>query len=159
MPDATTTEEEQGEKPDSTATDVDGLKSALDKEREARKAAEKEAKRVRDLESKLKEFEDRDKSEQEKVAERLAAAERAAVDAETKYLRAKVALDKGLPPALAARLQGATEEEMAADADDLLATLGDRKPPPPSFDGGARTPPPNGDDDMNARIRRDLGRA
>lgn len=139
--------------------DVDGLKSALDKEREARKAAEKEAKRAKELETELQQFRDRDKTEQEKVAERLAAAEKAATDAETKYLRAKVALDKGLPAALAARLQGATEDEMSADADELLSTLGDRKQPPPSFDGGPRTPPPNGEGDMNTAIRRALGRS
>lgn len=51
-------------------------------------------------------------------------------------LRARVAGEKGLPAALAERLQGETAEELAADADALLAAL--PRPTAPSLNGGAR---------------------
>jgi hypothetical protein len=38
-------------------------------------------------------------------------------------LQSKVAEAKGLQPELAARLAGETEDELAADADELLASL------------------------------------
>ena len=157
MADAPNEPAPEGEKPDDAPEDTAGLKSALETERAERKEAQKEAKRAADLEKRLKEYEDRDKSEQEKVAERLAAAEKAAQDAESRYLRTKVALEKGLPATLANRLQGSTEEEMAADADELLVVVGTPKKPP-SFDGGPREPAPSADADMNSRIRQQLGR-
>lgn len=58
-------------------------------------------------------------------------------------LRLEVATEKGLPPALAARLTGTTREELVADAEGLLPLLKpsapgvppapDRKPPAPKF--------------------------
>jgi hypothetical protein len=45
-------------------------------------------------------------------------------DLEKENARLKVALDKGLPKDLVARLVGNTEEELATDADALLALLG-----------------------------------
>lgn len=67
-------------------------------------------------------------------------------------LRFRVALEKKLPPELIDRLQGATKEEMAADADKLLELVS----PTPRLDGGARTPAPAGD--FDAQIRRAAGR-
>lgn len=59
-------------------------------------------------------------------------------------LRLKVALDKSLPATLAARLQGTTEEEMAADADALLALLpkGSTIPKPNPAQGSSAGGPP-----------------
>lgn len=96
----------------------DAGKKALDQERKnARQAA-----RERDaLAARLKEFEDRDKSEAQKLIERAEAAERRTVELETRALRAEVAAEKGLTPAQAKRLSGTTLEELQADADDLLA--------------------------------------
>jgi len=45
-------------------------------------------------------------------------------DLERENARLKVALDKGLPKDLVPRLVGNTEEELATDADSLLALLG-----------------------------------
>ncbi len=64
------------------------------------------------------------KSELEKAASRIAAAETRASAAETRALRAEIAGEKGLPPALAKRLAGATREELEADAAELLAAFG-----------------------------------
>jgi len=97
--------------------------------------------------ARLDELEEANKSEHQKLLERVEAAERRAEEAEraraqaaVEMLRTKVAVDKGLPPALAARLRGETEEEIAADADELLASVSvtSAAPTAPSFDQGPR---------------------
>lgn len=93
----------------------DAGKKAIDSEREARKAAEKQ---LRDAQKALKEFEDRDKTELQKAVERANEAEKRATAAEFTALRNKVAADKGVP---ASSLTGATEDEMNASADELIA--------------------------------------
>lgn len=105
-------------------------KAALAAERKARRDAEKAAK---ELQAKLKEFEDRDKSDSEKTAEALAAAEKRAADAEAKALRLEVAASKELTPAQAKRLVGTTQEELEADADEILE----------AFPAKGATPPPS----------------
>lgn len=93
------------------AEDIAALKAAL-------KKANDEAAASR---HKLKEIEDRDKSEGEKLADRVASAEKRAADAEARALRLEVAAAKGLTAGQAKRLAGATREELEADADELLA--------------------------------------
>lgn len=95
-------------------------KKALDAERRAKREAEK---RASDLEARLKEFEDRDKSESQRMAERAEAAEKALTDAQSRALRLEVAAEKGLTPAQAKRLVGSTREELEADAAELLETF------------------------------------
>ena len=120
----------------------DAVRNLIDAEREA---ARKEKERADALATKVAEFEDRDKSDQEKLEgratsaeEKSAKSEQRAADAEQRYLRLKVGSEKGLPLSLAERLQGSDEDEMAADADRLLE---DVKPSNRgSFDGGARPP-------------------
>lgn len=51
-------------------------------------------------------------------------------------LRQRVAAEKGLPAPLAERLQGETADELAADAETLLAAI--PRPNAPSLNGGAR---------------------
>lgn len=147
------------------------VKEVLRRERSARVAAEKAAaksgKEAREAAARIKEFEDRDKTEQQKLEDRAAAAEKAAEEATTKALRAEVALDKGLPKALAARLQGSTLEEMQADADALLALVPTAPsapptaPPPAAAGVGAQGTPPAPADfrsadpaDVKAELRR-----
>lgn len=48
-------------------------------------------------------------------------------EAVTAKLRVEVAVEKGLTPKQAARLQGSTKEELEADADDILETFGVQK--------------------------------
>lgn len=79
--------------------------------------------------ARLKELESANKTEAEKTAERLAAAEKRAADLEVKALRAEVAAAKGVPAAL---LTGSTEEELEAAADALIAFRGEQKPAGPS---------------------------
>ncbi len=111
--------------------DVDAMKTALRK-------ANKEAETAR---LKLKEIEDRDKTDSEKLTERLTTAEKRAIEAEHRALRLEVAAGKGLTPIQAKRLVGATQEELEADADELLATFVPNRPnvtgrPSPALRGG-----------------------
>lgn len=76
----------------------------------AAKANETAAKR-------LAEIEESQKTEAEKAAERLAAAERRAGELETQVHRAQVAAAKGVPAEL---LSGSTVEEFEASADALI---------------------------------------
>jgi hypothetical protein len=91
----------------------DAGKKALDAEREARKAAEKELAKYRKAEQ---DKADADKSE----AEKRTAAEARADAAELRALRIEVAHEKGLTPAQAKRLVGANREELEKDADEIL---------------------------------------
>ncbi|MGC5033070.1 hypothetical protein [Micromonospora sp. DT229] len=101
---------------------------ALRKEREARKALEKKLATLAPLEKLAAALGggdvDKGKSEVEQLTERLAAQEQAIADERTARWRAEVQAEKGLTAAQAARLVGSTREEMAADADDLLAAFG-----------------------------------
>lgn len=123
----------------------------------ALRKANKEAETAR---RRLKELEDRDKNETQKATDRATQAEKDAAEARAAYLRLKVGTTKGLAPSIAERLHGDTEEEMAADADALLAALksANGNGRPGSFDAGAKSSPPAAED-MNALIRRAAGRA
>lgn len=118
--------------PEPKPNDIAAMEAAL-------KKANREAE---DGRKKLKEFEDRDKSESDKLADRIAAAEKRAGEAEARALRLEVAAAKGLTPTQAKRLVGATQEELEADADELLlsfpAATPATPPPPPPPGGKAR---------------------
>lgn len=108
---------------------------ALVAEREARKNAEAAQ---RDLEAKIKEFEDRDKTEQQKaeeaaarIASDLDATKASLAAAELNLARTQVAYEKGIPAELVPRLRGDTREELEADADALLEIVGKREPEAP----------------------------
>lgn len=101
----------------------EGGVKALQAERDARKAVERELAALKPLADKARELEEAGKSELEKLTERLTAAEKAAEKASTDRARLAVALEKGLPAALVTRLQGSTEDELRADADALLSLI------------------------------------
>lgn len=138
----------------------EGGQKALAAERKAKSAAERQAKaaqkQIDDLSKKLKAYEDRDKSESDRLTERATAAEKQAADAQTQLLRYEVAASKKLPSEWAARLQGSTQEELEADADQLLETLaGQQQRQTPSYDGGVRQTAKQAD--MNSLIRQQAG--
>lgn len=152
---------------------VEGLKSALEKEREARKTAEKTAK---DLDKRLKDIETSGKSESEKLAARLEALEKDNLDKGAK-LRARDAEDATRK---AAKTAGAPDTDIVfrviksdieydsdgeptnikALIDDLKTTTPHLfKPAATRVDGGAGNgAKPNKGDEMNALIRRSAGR-
>lgn len=137
--DTTTTENETPTTEDTPKDEGalgEGGQKALAKEREARKAAEQaykdSQKSIADLTAKVKELEDRDKSEAQKAADRIAELEKALADKDTaleakerEATRAAVAADKGVPLKL---VTGSTREEMEAAADDALKWRGDKTP-------------------------------
>lgn len=86
-----------------------------------------------DLRGKVKTHEDATKSDQEKLEERATGAETRAAKAEQEAARLRVALKKGLAETQAKRLVGDTEEQLEADADELLASFRD--------DGEGQEPP------------------
>lgn len=123
---------------------------------EVERALRKANKEAETLRLKLKEFEDRDKTEAQKLAEAKTAAEREAATAKQELMRYRVAATKKLPAELADRLKGATEEEMAEDADRLLEVFGAQQRQTPSYDGGVRqSARPTS---MNDLIRQTAGR-
>jgi len=102
----------------------DAGKQALEREREARREAERRAKAH---EQRLAELEDRDKSEVERERARAAREKQRADDAEARIrelelaaLRREIAAEVGLAPALAERLRGEDERSLKADARRLL---------------------------------------
>ena len=98
---------------------------------------EKRAKENKAAADKLAELEEAQKTEQQKLAERLAEAERKAAEAELKAARSEVAREKGVPAEL---LVGSTAEELAEYADKLLTFRGEapKKPAAPPATGQGR---------------------
>ena len=124
------------------ADDPDAVTNAIARHKEAARKAKQERD---ELAARVAQFEG-DKTEQQKLAERAAQYERELRDERHDKLRLAVAVEKGLvgeKAELAARLQGETKEELAADADKLLALFGQQRDV--SFDGGARGTPAKAD--------------
>lgn len=99
---------------------------------------------------KLGDLEDAQKTEAQRLEERAASAEQHAAELQGELLRLQVAAAKGLPPELAARLRGGSEEELTEDADRLLALLKPAAPqarPPDARQGvrGQAAAPPDPD--------------
>jgi hypothetical protein len=104
--------------------DKDSGKGSDDSSPAVKRALVKAHKEAEALRLKLKEIEDRDKSDLDKLKDRATLAEKRAEDAEAKILRLEVAAEKGLTMAQAKRLVGATREDLEADADELLESFG-----------------------------------
>lgn len=132
-PDAKTTEPKPAEEP--RTFDETYVKKLRDE------AAEQRTK-VKALEAKVQGFEDRDKSETERLTERLQGAETRADTAEAKVLRFEIAAERGLDLKAAEFLSGASREDIETKADELSQMLADRTKKTPGFDAGARTTPP-----------------
>lgn len=113
-------------KPDDgpSADDIEKMQAALKKANDEAAKYRHEAKAKDDELSKLKADADTSKSEMDKVREQIDALQGRAEKAEREALVAQVAQSKKLPPALAGRLSGATQEELEADADGLIEALG-----------------------------------
>lgn len=113
-----------------------------------------EAKANADAAKKLADIEEAQKTETQKLADRLAAAEKKAQDAELKALRSDIAQAKGVPAAL---LTGSTEDELNASADALIAFRGGAPKPPaaPPAQGvqGNVGKPIGGPQDIDAEIQ------
>lgn len=123
---------------------------ALAAERDARKALEKQlADQAKTLEglaplaelAKVLGVKAADgKTDVQQLTEQVAAMQKLQQDAEVRALRLEVAAEKGLTPAQAARLQGGTRDELAADADQLKTLFPGAAPGTPGTPG---TPVPD----------------
>jgi hypothetical protein len=72
---------------------------------------------------KLAEIEDADKSEAQKLADKVARGEKELADTKLEMSRLRVAMRKGLTEAQAKRLIGDNEDDLEKDADELLQTF------------------------------------
>lgn len=125
------------------ATLGDGGKKALDAERSARRAAEKAAAEAL---AKVKQFEDRDKTELEKLTDQISKAKAEADQARAEALRLRVAAESGLPADLHEFLVGNDEEDLRSKAQKLMAATAaatDPRRPAPDPTQGAK--PGSGD--------------
>ena len=130
--DPTQTEDTSPEEPKDYRAEADKWKALARKH-------ETEAKNNRAAATKLAELEERDKSEQQRLADRAEAAEKRAAELELTTLRQEIGSAKGLTASQARRLYGTTREELEADADDLLAAFPAPKPSSGSADQGVRS--------------------
>jgi hypothetical protein len=95
-------------------------KAEADKWKAMSRKHEAEAKANRGAADKLKEFEDKDKSEVQRLTDKAAAADQRATDAEAKALRYEVAADKGIQPKHLKYLTGTTKEEIEESATGII---------------------------------------
>ena len=115
--------------PSADAAELERLRAALAK---ANKDSERNRARLKELDdAKLSEIEKarRDADEAKIELEKLRSAK----------VRADIALELGLPAKWVGRLQGDTEDELRADAAEILADLNKPKKPAPDASQGART--------------------
>lgn len=96
--------------------------AALKSEREAKAAAER---RAATAEARIKEFENRDKTDEQKRSEEADELRRENAELKSAKTRAEVAAAKGVPANL---LSGSTQEELEASADALIAFKGEVQP-------------------------------
>lgn len=99
------------------------LKAEVDRWKREKRKWEERAKSNSDAAKKLAEIEERDKTEQQKLSERMAEFEKRAAEAESKVMRFEVATEKEVPKHLHRFLTGSTREELEEQADALLEAL------------------------------------
>jgi len=172
MPDGDNTT--QGQEPANTTTattepnagssrSIDSFpEEAQDYIRRLRNEAAGHRNELKDVRAKLQQFEDQNKTEQQKLAERATGAESRLAAAEARALRYEVAAEMGLPLSLAGRLQGTSKEELAADVTALKKELGLEGADAggaggSGFDGGVRRPVTR-PKTMNGLLRQAAGR-
>ena len=144
MADETTTEEpvieeaaEATETTEATETETEQPdKGELDRLRAALAKANKEAEKNR---LRLKEVDDAKLSEIEKAQRDAKEAAQELTNLRRDSLRQKVALDAGLPAKWVGRLQGDSEEDLRADAMEILADLNKTRKPAPDPSQGPRS--------------------
>lgn len=130
----------------------DAGKAALQKEREARKAADKE---LRDLRARVQQFEDAKKTDEQRTADRIEALQKDAA----KALRYEAAEKSGLPLSLSQRLNGSTLEELMADAEQLKQLVGTAQPATPPAPSTPKPDPRQGGGQADTGGSMDSGRA
>jgi serine phosphatase RsbU (regulator of sigma subunit) len=118
----------------------DALKADLARERRERQK----------LQNELKKLQDRDLSELERAQRQATEASKELEQLRAESLRQRVALKAGIPAEHIHRLQGSTEQELAADAAELAKLLTPKAPRPDPSQGSRAGEGPR---DMNDLIR------
>jgi hypothetical protein len=158
-----------------TQADIDRLQKALEAERSARRDADTRAKANAEAAKQIQEMEDASKSETQKLTDKLARSDARVAELEAELARERIARRHGLTDAQVKRLIGETEEELEADAQELVQlfraeveqeeqepaeTNGHRQPPStprPALKSGTQPPVALNDDKMLADVKRKLG--
>jgi hypothetical protein len=149
--------------PNAGAGDGDGEDEDHDdpRVRRANREAAKYRARAKAAEEKLQAAADKEKSEQQKLAERAKAAEDKAAKLEHEAHQRTAAEKAGLPQKYASRLRGDSEDELLEDAKEMADDLGHSgKDDPPAVRRGpqGRKGGSRGASDMNSLVRRAAGR-
>ncbi len=110
--------------PDGDGMATDAGKRAIQKERERVKELERQIAELQPLAETAKKAEEANKTELQRLGDQVAQLTQERDAATAERARLSVALEKGLTATQAKRLVGATPEEIAADADQLLSDLG-----------------------------------
>lgn len=110
--------------------DADRAKRTIGNLRDAEKKLKAQVAELSAKAQELDKLKESEKTELQKLSEQLEAEKEKRTALERESLRARVALAKSLPAELADRLQGETEEELAADADKLIALVTPPTGPP-----------------------------
>lgn len=147
------TDQSQADSGDDDSGLSDSGKKALAAERRRAAVAEREAKT---LKSQLQQLKDKDLSELERAKKDATDAAQRADAAESSALRLRVGLAAGVPAEHLHRLQGASEDELMADAKELVKLLKPSGPRPDPSQGSRATRPAT--QDMNELIRGALRR-
>src|SRR5512142_2042771 len=103
--------------------DIEKVRADRDRWRKEARKWEGRAKENAGAADKLKALEDQNKTEAQKAEDARKAAEADRDSTKAELLRLRVAMKKGLTDAQAKRLVGTTEEELEADADELLSSF------------------------------------
>jgi hypothetical protein len=103
--------------------DAERAKAALNKKNSENANLRKRLKELEPLAEEAKQLKEASRSESEKLTDAKTTAEKDAASAKAEAARLRVALKKGLTEVQAKRLIGETEEELEADADELLASF------------------------------------
>lgn len=103
--------------------DIERAKAAIAKRNQENKSLRSRLKELEARDAKLAEIENASKTELERLAEQLAAAQTDAQEARLQVARSRVVAEKGLPADLAEFLTGSTPEELEQQADKLAALI------------------------------------
>lgn len=163
-------EAEGGEPQAPTQADLDRVSKALEAERKLRRDAEAKSAANAEAAAKIQEIEDATKSETQKLTDKLARSESRNAELEAELIRERVARRHGLTDAQVKRLIGETEEDLDADALELLSMIAPEveeedeeeerhaaTTPRPALKSGTRPATPLNGDPMLAAVKSKLG--
>jgi hypothetical protein len=137
MPEPEPSTPETGTDPKTPAKPETDLAAEVEKWKALSRKNEEQAKANAEAARRLAELEESQKTDQQKLADTNKALEDRARKAELESCRMRVAIRKGLTEAQVKRLLGTTEEELEADADELVAAFKGAEPEatPPATGG------------------------